>query len=719
MEKVAYILYLTMLVVAVLLFGAVHTFAYTFVFLGILTGSLLLVATNIKKSSSPEKKYYFRWVMAGMTPLFFLFLALLLLQMTPLPDWLLLNLSPESKAVWNHSLPAASSPSQGATQDIWFTLAPYVYPVRMSLVRWICYFLFFIGLVQTLNSRRRIETAVILILVLGCFEVLYGIVQTFSGMDKIWWYNAGHDARSVHGTYLNRNHFAGFMEMGIVLAVMYAGAFVGGLRKKSSQAVRKYDLKAKILKFFSGERAYTKRFLIIFAGVIMGTGLILSASRGGIIASAVALLVMGLLLFSRKKQRKKGVLVLALFLLTSIYALAAGIDYTVDRFRDFDISMEDRERYSQRTTALFNDYQPAGVGAGSFGYAFPKYQDPKDVAGLIDYAHNDWIQLLAETGVAGFVLLFAGMGYFLFVYVRRWLKREDSFAVCLGIAALAALAALAVHSYSDFNLHRPANFLLLTAIVAIGVAALHLEERHQRETVNLPCARLRLIGPGGPALALMLILVLWSGVWTVRHFVAEAHCNTLGRKSLNLDDHPPVEFIQTAMRWDGGNAAYPFKLAGALMQIRDKEAPAADADRMKGRQSHEPIIAVLERAVRLNPLNAEYHVRLAWEYSYMTHETDYMKKWLPAADISMERAAYAAGNSAMNPRLQIDMGHYWTMRSRTLDASDPGRDPAWTKALWHYHRAQELLPGKATGKEITQHAKIFYPDADRLAQVLK
>jgi hypothetical protein len=452
--------------------------------------------------------------------------------------------------------------------------------------------------------------------------------------------------------------------------------------------------------------------------VIMGTGLVLSASRGGMIATAVALLVMGLLLMARKKQRKKGALILALFLLTSIYALAAGIDYTVDRFKAFDVDMEVRERYAQKATALFYDYRLAGVGAGNLGDSYPKYQDPKDAALLIDYACNDWIQLLAETGITGLLFLFAGMGYFLFVYVRRWLKREDTFAICLGLAPLAALTAIAVHSYSDFNLHQPANFLLLAAIAAIGVAALHLEGRHL-ETVNLPSARLRLLGSGGPALALLLVLILWSGAWTVRHFVAEAHCNTLFRKSLNLDDNPPVEFIQTAIRWDGGNAAYSFKLANALMQIRDREAQAADADRMKWQQSHEPIIAALERAIRLNPLNAEYHVRLAWEYSYMTHEPDYMKKWLPAADLSMERAAYAAGNSAMNPRLQIDMGHYWTMRSRTLGtAGDLRQDPVWTKALWHYQKAQELIPDKATGKEIMQYVKIFYPDEDQLAQVL-
>jgi hypothetical protein len=252
------------------------------------------------------------------------------------------------------------------------------------------------------------------------------------------------------------------------------------------------------------------------------------------------------------------------------------------------------------------------------------------------------------------------------------------------------------------------------------VAAIHLEVKHHRETVKLTYAHLSLRGLGGPALALLLMLILWSGIWTVRHFIAEAHCNTLGRKSLNLDDQPPVEFVQTAMRWDGGNAAYAFKLARALMQVRDKEAQAADVDRMKWQQSHGPIIAALESALRLNPLNAEYHVRLAWEYSYMTHEAAYMNMWLPAADLSMERATYAAGNSAMNPRLQIDMGHYWTMRSRTLDTmGDPWADLAWTKALWHYHRAQELIPGKATGKEIMQYVKIFYPNDDRLAQVLK
>ncbi len=129
-----------------------------------------------------------RWVKTDLSPLFFCLLAFLCIQMIPLPQGLLLLISPEAKINGDMSLPAASVLDGAALTGHWYALAPYLYPVRMSLIRWVVYGLFFFGLTRCLNSRKRIETAVIAILVLGVFDALYGIVQTYSGHGHVWWF---------------------------------------------------------------------------------------------------------------------------------------------------------------------------------------------------------------------------------------------------------------------------------------------------------------------------------------------------------------------------------------------------------------------------------------------------------------------------------------------------------------------------------------------------
>jgi len=123
--------------------------------------------------------------------------------------------------------------------------------------------------------------------------------------------------------------------------------------------------------------------------------------------------------------------------------------------------------------------------------------------------------------------------------------------------------------------------------------------------------------------------------------------------------------------------------------------------------------------VELNPFEAQYHLRLGWEYAHLWKEADYHTKWLPAADISMDRAGYFAG--VKNPHLHQELGNYWTMRSRSVMPNDPLYHEAWAKACWHYHKAQSLETGgalKRMKKEIQGYVWNFYPDDGMVKQTL-
>ena len=801
MERTAFGIYGFVLVLSPVFFGAVHTWAYATVFLLILAASLLLIARDwlpaifaigrgkARRSEGPVEGRgeepdngrgvgkALTWAITGAEALFVLMVLLLVAQMTPLPGWLLTKLSAEAKAAGLSALPAAASVADPSLKNAWFTLAPYAYPVRMSLIRWTAYGLLFFGLCRTLNSRRRIELLVVALLATAVADALYGIVQTYSGSAHVlWWKKLAQGAKDVSGTYINRNHFAGFMEMGVALAIAYAGAIVAGRRRRSVPARGARTFKDRFIRLFSGESKALRQILVVFSGVIMGVALILSASRGGIVSALAGLFVMGVFFLARRDHRAKGWIVLALFGVTVLYAAFAGMDYTIERFQKLDFDHEGRPRYMERAVLLHDDYPLAGVGVGNFRHAYPKYQAPEDKGRYIDLLHSDWMQFYTEAGYAGMLALIAGLGWFVYRLVRTWSIRGDPFAVCLGLAPVGALAAIGTHSLFDFNLHIPANFMMLVAVCAIGLSALHLERQRREDVMRWRRVRLPLAGAGGIAAAFVIVLIAWTGLWTVRHAVAEAHCATVGNLTMNLEEHQSLDNIRSAIAWDGANAEYRWKLARELMDRRDRmmqaahsaqeaaksattrpqatpakpaagdggaegaaaseaakataspAAPSLAAAQAAWRASHGPVIAALEGAIRRNPLNAETHVRLAWEYTYLWDRHDYMTRWMRGADASMERAAYYAGTGSINPHLHVDMGNYWAVRLKNTGPSAPPPEISWLKASWHYGQALALTrqktkdgmkPDRNFVAEITNFVRNLYPDDPaRLSEAL-
>ncbi len=710
LEKAAFTIYLVVLLLSPLLFGAVHTYAYTIMCVGVLTGSLLLIRKNVKKNVRTGG-YQFQLPRTSVNFVFLILLAFLFLQIIPLPPRLLEYLSPGALVVGQKSLPPSGGLAVAGLGREWFALSPYYYPVRMSIIRWSVYGLFFLGLVQVLNSQKRIELTVFLILMAGCFEALYGLAQTYSGSPHLWWFRSITDQRAATGTYINRNHFAGFMEMGLLLAAAYVAALSARRKQKKVAPGNKPSLRARLSRCLSGEQKFNKRTFILFSGAVMALGLVFSASRGGIIAAAGAMLCMGLLFVSRKRHRRNGLLVLLLCVIASVYALDVGVDYTMGRFKYFDSSYEARTRYTKKTLDMFHDYKLTGVGIGNFQYPYPKYQAVEDKKRLIAYAHNDWAQFLAEAGITGFCLLLAGIFYYVCRTIRLWKRRSDPFAISLGIAPLAAITAMAIHSYSDFNLHVPANCLILAAIMAIGYSALHLDRHRGRDKTIYHYHVMPLRFPGILALLLVLGFIFLNGFWIVNHFVAEAYCNTVHNSTLNRDKKPPAQEIRKAIEWDRSNAQYWYKLARELMRIRNENTTNLGLDRTDQLRHQMEIIISLEEAVRLNPFNAEHHLQLGREYAFMWQQPGSDDKWQRAADLSMERAAYFAGDN--NPYLHIMMGNYWLIRSKTVHPANAQWEIYWSKARWHYKKNLSLESGahrKRMIEQIRQNVWVHYPD---------
>ncbi|MBN1103193.1 MAG: O-antigen ligase family protein, partial [Deltaproteobacteria bacterium] len=613
LERFAFVLCFFVLLWSPLAFGAVHTTAYSFMILGVLTAGLLLAVAGISRD---RKSGMLRFTVpaTGLTPLFILFIVFLLLQALPLPGSLVESLSPGAWVVGYKSLPASQVVAGRGPDNPWFSLAPYTHPVLMSLVRWVAYGLFFLVFSRTLTTRKRIEKAIFAILILGCFESLYGLIQTFSGHEHIWWYNKTAYRGDVTGTYVNRNHFAGLMEMILMLAAAYTAALAGRPGHREKPQVRKTYLRARLAQWLSGEQHFNKRAFVLFLGVVTGIGLIFSASRGGMLGAAGGLLCAGLLFVFRQGHRLKGLIILVLFALISVYSLLIGAEYTASRFNYFESDMATRFRYAQRATGLFRDYSLTGAGIGNFQHAYPKYQAAEDRKVGILYAHNDWVQFLGEAGLIGVCLFVAGMLYFLFHTLRLWRSRRDPFAVCLGIAPFAAFAAVGIHSWSDFNLHIPANFLMLTAVTAIGYSALHLERRTHRDVSFFPLKSVPLRYKGLLLLVPLLALILWCGAVSVNHLLADSAHKDAKRSASEANHRPEPALFEAALVREPGNALYWYDWAESLRGARDRALRNPDLPAARRRTLQMEIVRALEEAVRLNPFREEYHIRLGWEY---------------------------------------------------------------------------------------------------------
>jgi O-antigen ligase len=318
----------------------------------------------------------------------------------------------------------------------------------------VCGYLIIFLLVRELTCRfdDSCWLAIWPIVAIGALEAGLGLSQYF-----------GRTAEQVRwGTYANHNHYSGFLEMALPFAVVYP---VGLLRRARSR----------------GHSPMTPALgacgVWALAG-LMFAGIVHSFSRMGFIAALSSLFVMGTLAFgtrqlswvasSRKRQIVTVGLVAAMVLAGFVFLPP---DKLVLRFARLVSTGDaaDRAQLWAETIPLIRAYPFFGCGLGGYETAFMRFKVSEPLL-TDDFAHNDYLQLLAELGVVGF-----GIGATLAfsvvrMAIRRAVKSPDPEARYFAVAGVGALAAILLHSLADFNLYIPANAMLLAWIAGMTTA---------------------------------------------------------------------------------------------------------------------------------------------------------------------------------------------------------------------------------------------------------
>jgi O-antigen ligase len=209
----------------------------------------------------------------------------------------------------------------------------------------------------------------------------------------------------------------------------------------------------------------------IFALLPIGA-LFLSASRGGVVSLAVELGVLALVMALRRTGGQHvlagGVILLLAFLLVSWL----GVRQVLERFsslQTLEVSSGKRASMRQDTWRIFLDHRWTGTGLGTLQTVFPAYESLYD-GKVVNHTHNDYLEALAETGIAGGLCCAWFLGVLFFDSLKHLLQTDKSFAAALHLSGLVGCSGFLVHSLVDFNLHIPSNALLflLMAHLATG-----------------------------------------------------------------------------------------------------------------------------------------------------------------------------------------------------------------------------------------------------------
>ncbi len=380
-----------------------------------------------------------------------------------------------------------------------------------------------------LQIKKFITRLVIVLIVVGCFESIYGLLEYLSGHQYIFFRKKTLNLDFVTGTYINLHHFAGYMAIIICMSFGYLTYKLSRLsnsyvslrvrspicrrqrpsrsdlrsvgdrdstlrgRSLSPRARMPSGLEAEVVSDPEGfltrwepESATgwheklsriinltgTKAGLLSFLILIMSSALILSGSRMGICSFITAIILMSIMI-SNKAPTQRGRIsikkVILILLPVCLMTVWIGLNPVITRFSRISEGIETeggRIRVWNDTCNLVKDFPALGTGLGTYEYAFPKYKTFRTQK-LYDHTHNDYLELMSDTGITGFFIVIAGATYYLFMVTKLWFQRRNPFVRGIAIGCLGGIAYIILHSLTDFNLQIPANALHLSIITGI------------------------------------------------------------------------------------------------------------------------------------------------------------------------------------------------------------------------------------------------------------
>ena len=355
------------------------------------------------------------------------------------------------------------------------TLSLDPYSTRLVLVQLATLLIYFAATLVFVDTPHRLHVLVRTIMIFGFCLAIFGLTQSFTSPTKVYWVRELPQS-TAFGPFINRHHFAGYMELTIALPLGLL--FAGGVEKD-------------------------KRLLYVFIVGMMGIALVMTASRGGIIslvAEIMFLVVVTAIWRSQSERRrtqssrfrqvgKRVGMATALLFGLFIGVIALGGGFSIDRFIDsvnYNDPTTGRAHFWSVTLDIIKAHPYVGTGLGAFGVVYTKY-DTRNGFFRLEQAHNDYLQVLSDGGIIGGVVALSFVLLLFYLALKR-ARSHDDFRRGVALAALSGCFAVLVHSFFDFTLHTTSNALLFLVMAALATLNGRVEsaprKRHRRSSAH-------------------------------------------------------------------------------------------------------------------------------------------------------------------------------------------------------------------------------------------
>ena len=525
-----------------------------------------------------------------------------------------------------------------------YFLADIEYVARLELNQLLIFAFLFLCLMNNLRGQEEIEIVSHTMIGVGTVSACYAVGQMLTHSNKVWNEVSPYLDRAS-GTYISPNNLANLLAMLLPLALAF---------------------------LLVGRVSVFTRIFLGYAAVAMAAGLAVTFSRGGYISGAAGIvLVLGILLFHGNHRLRALLLLLAMLLAGGVFVngyLSKTYAY-VHRVNNPDVTMagvmdtSSRIQMWQAAVAMWRDHFWFGVGPDHYDYRFREYR-PETIQSRPDRAHNDYLNLLADWGTVGGIIVFTGFGIFIFHLRKTWphVRREENafgtgqsnrFAFFLG--GVGALTALAVHSVVDFNLHIPANAL-------VGVTLLALVTSNVRFATEQHWLRLR--RPIKIAFTVMLggvAIYLGAQVWRLggeTYWLARA-----GRQPVFSTQR--AEALGRAFKCEPKNFQTIYAI-GECFRTQSLDGGENYAE-LAGRA-----MEWYAAASRLNPFDGYNYLRTGLCLDWLNRQGE-SEKWFARAEECDPNGYYLAANIGWH---YVQTGDYaaarqWFIRSLKLDGNNP------------------------------------------------
>ena len=269
----------------------------------------------------------------------------------------------------------------------------------------------------------------------GFLVSVFAILQHLTSNGKLYWFREIRSGGLPFGPYVNRNHFAGFAELVLPLALI--PLVLGRVRRERWPVVG------------------------LFAVLPIGA-LFLSASRGGIVSFGAELGVLALVMILRRTMAKQWFAGVAVLLVAMLLVSWLGVGQILQRLSSvqlLEVTAGKRSSMRRDTWQIFLHHPVTGTGLGTLQIVYPRYESLYD-GKIVNHAHNDYLEALAETGILGGLCCAWFLGVLFSESLKRSRQLNNSFAGTLQLSGLVGCSGFLVHSLVDFNLHIPSNALL-------------------------------------------------------------------------------------------------------------------------------------------------------------------------------------------------------------------------------------------------------------------